>query len=98
MPDPLAEVKFAVCVANDECDDLSVGMLYRVLAGQEASVEGLLRIVDDSGEDDLYPANPIRRGRGAPGRSPEAPGRIGGNWCLNRQCGKELRAYPEGRR
>jgi hypothetical protein len=56
MPDPIAEAKFAVCVANDGCDDLSVGMLYRMLTDETASAEGLLRIVDDSGEDYLYPA------------------------------------------
>ncbi len=48
---------FAVCVANDDCDDLSVGMLYRVLPDETASGEGLLRVVDDSGEDYLYPAS-----------------------------------------
>ncbi len=47
---------FAVCVANDTCDDLSVGMLYRVLPDETAAAEGLLRVIDDSGEDYLYPA------------------------------------------
>ena len=56
MPDPLGEIMFAVCVANDGCDDLSAGMLYRVLPDEGASVEGLLRVIDDSGEDYLYPA------------------------------------------
>jgi hypothetical protein len=48
---------FAVCVANDGCDDLSIGMLYRVLPDEVASGEDLLRVVDDSGEDYLYPAS-----------------------------------------
>jgi hypothetical protein len=48
---------FAVCVANDGCDDLSAGMLYRVLPDEAAAREGLLRVVDDSGEDYLYPAH-----------------------------------------
>jgi hypothetical protein len=56
MPEPLAAVRFAVCVANDRCDDLSVGMLDRVLPDEAASAEGLLRVVDDSGEDYLYPS------------------------------------------
>ncbi len=56
MPVPPAEARFAVCVANDGCDDLSVGMLYRVLPDETAAAEGLLRVVDDSGEDYLYPA------------------------------------------
>lgn len=47
--------RFAICVANEGCDDLSVGMLYRVLPDETASAEGLLRVVDDSGEDYLYP-------------------------------------------
>ena len=57
MPDPIAGAKFAVCVVNDGCDDLTVGMLYQVLADEAASVEGLLRVVDDAGEDYLYPAS-----------------------------------------
>lgn len=48
---------FAVCVANDGCDDLSVGMVYRVLPDAVAAREGLLRVIDDSGEDYLYPAS-----------------------------------------
>jgi hypothetical protein len=48
---------FAICVANDGCEDLSAGMIYRVLPDEAAAGEGLLRILDDSGEDYLYPAN-----------------------------------------
>lgn len=57
MPAPLPELRFAVCVANDGCDDLVLGMLYRVLPDTTASVEGLLRVIDDSGEDYLYPSD-----------------------------------------
>jgi hypothetical protein len=35
-------------------DDLTVGRLYEVL--EETDSQGMLRIVDDSGEDYLYPA------------------------------------------
>jgi hypothetical protein len=56
MPDPNVAPRFAVCVANDGCDDLSVGMLYGVIPDDAATVEGLLRVVDDSGEDYIYPA------------------------------------------
>lgn len=42
---------FAVCTANDGCDDLSVGMLYRVLPDSSEAAEALLRIIDYSGED-----------------------------------------------
>lgn len=57
MSDQPPRPVFAVCVANDGCDDLSIGMLYRVLPDEEASREDLLRIIDDSGEDYLYPAH-----------------------------------------
>ena len=46
---------FAVCVANEGCDDLQVWKLYRVLPDTEGDAEGYLRVVDDSGEDSLYP-------------------------------------------
>ena len=48
--------RFAVCVANEGTDDLTTGMLYRILDDEEARTENLLRVIDDSGEDYLYPA------------------------------------------
>jgi hypothetical protein len=47
---------FAVCVANEGCDDLTLGMLYRILPDESASAEGHFRVIDDLGEDYLYPA------------------------------------------
>lgn len=57
MPNTPPQSSFAICVANDGCDDLSTGMLYRVLPDEDAAGAGLLRIVDDSGEDYLYPSS-----------------------------------------
>ncbi len=48
--------QFAVCVTNEGCDDLQVWKLYRVLPDAAAAGEGYLRVVDESGEDYLYPA------------------------------------------
>ena len=42
MTDQSLRPKFAVCVANDGCDDLSAGMLYRVLPDDAGAGEGLL--------------------------------------------------------
>ena len=56
MADEQVRPKFAVCISNDECDDLSAGMLYRILPDDVAAKEGYLRIIDDSGEDYLYPS------------------------------------------
>lgn len=47
---------FAVCIDQEGCDDLSAGMLYRVLVDEAAAREGFFRVIDDSGEDYLYPS------------------------------------------
>ena len=49
--------KFVVCVANESCDDLQVWKVYRLLPDAAAAAEDYLRVVDDSGEDYLYPAS-----------------------------------------
>jgi len=50
------EPRFVVCVNNNECGDLEVRKLYQVLPDEAAAADGLLRVVDESGEDYLYPA------------------------------------------
>lgn len=50
-------VRFAVCVDNTGYPaSLELHKIYRVLADQDAETDGDLRIVDESGEDYLYPA------------------------------------------
>lgn len=49
------EQLFALCIENKECEDLEKRKIYRVLPDDEAEKEGYLRIVDESGEDYLYP-------------------------------------------
>lgn len=51
-----ARTRFVVCITTDGCDDLTAWRLYRVLPDEKAAQENYLRIVDDSGEDYLYPA------------------------------------------
>lgn len=56
----MMEMRFAVCVQNKDLDflsgdDLTVGRLYEIIAGDEQ--HDMIRIVDDSGEDFLYPAS-----------------------------------------
>jgi hypothetical protein len=46
---------FALCIENMECEDLAKRKIYRVLPDGKAAKEGYLRIVDESGEDYLYP-------------------------------------------
>ena len=47
--------KFVLCVRNDQCEDLDLRKVYQVLPDRKASRDGYLRIVDESGEDYLYP-------------------------------------------
>jgi hypothetical protein len=48
---------FAVCVENSEYPaSLELHKIYRVVPDEDAAREGDLRIVDESGEDYLYPA------------------------------------------
>jgi hypothetical protein len=49
------EEMFALCVENKDSEDLEKRKIYRVIADEEASKEGYLRVVDESGEDYLYP-------------------------------------------
>ncbi len=52
------ESKFVVCVANDGYPaSLELHKIYQVLPDKQAQRDGDLRIVDESGEDYLYPAN-----------------------------------------
>jgi hypothetical protein len=52
------EMRFAVCVNNaDYPASLELHKIYRVLADEDAEVDGDIRVVDESGEDYLYPAD-----------------------------------------
>jgi hypothetical protein len=50
------ESRFVVCVQNEDCEDLELRKIYQVLPDEAAMVDGYLRIIDESGEDYLYPA------------------------------------------
>jgi len=47
--------KFALCIENKDCEDLEKRKIYQVLPDEKAEKEGYLRIIDESGEDYLYP-------------------------------------------
>ena len=53
-------LNFVVCVRKDDLgdfdgDDLTLGRLYEVV--ERDAGHGTIRVIDDSGEDYLYPAN-----------------------------------------
>jgi hypothetical protein len=48
--------RFAVCVETDDADLLTPRMIYQVLPDESAARSGYVRVVDNEGEDYLYPA------------------------------------------
>ncbi len=49
--------RFAICVENAEYPaSLELHKVYRLIPDAEAEREGDLRVIDESGEDYLYPA------------------------------------------
>ncbi len=47
--------KFVLCIADKDCDDLEKGKVYAQLPDARAKRDGYVRIIDESGEDYLYP-------------------------------------------
>jgi hypothetical protein len=50
------EIKFVVCITDSE-PDLELRKRYKVLPDEAAAKGHHLRIIDESGEDYLYPAS-----------------------------------------
>jgi hypothetical protein len=49
--------KFVMCIYNkDYEDDLTLHKVYKVVSTEKEELGGWLRIIDDTGEDYLYPA------------------------------------------
>ena len=46
---------FVLCIENKDCEDLEKRKIYQVLPDDEATREGYLKVIDESGEDYLYP-------------------------------------------
>ena len=75
---------FALCVEDGGMEDLEARKVYQVIRDREAAREGYIRVVDESGEDYVYPSDlfvpvrlsaaVVRRFRG-PVRSRSAPAR-----------------------
>ena len=48
--------RFAICLKNKGSEDLVIRKVYQILPDEAAEKKRLLRIIDESGEDYLYPA------------------------------------------
>jgi hypothetical protein len=49
--------EFVICIDNRNADDLEVWKVYQILPDDLAAQDNYLRVIDESGEDYLYPAN-----------------------------------------
>lgn len=50
--------KYAICIKNKDCPaSLELRKLYQVIHDKDATKSDLVRIIDESGEDYLYPAD-----------------------------------------
>ena len=49
--------QFAICVRNEGTEDLEIRRVYQILPDARAAKDGYVRVVDESGEDYLYPAD-----------------------------------------
>jgi hypothetical protein len=48
--------RYVICINNDNDEDLVQGKVYRVLDDDKAAQLDYIRVVDESGEDYLYPS------------------------------------------
>lgn len=50
-----AETRFVICIRSGDCEDLEPRKVYQVIPDEAAAADGLVRVIDESGEDYLYP-------------------------------------------
>jgi len=50
-------VQFAICINTDDPDVLTPRMVYQVLPDESAARSNYVRVIDNEGEDYLYPAD-----------------------------------------
>ncbi len=49
--------RFAICINTDDPDLVTPRMLYQVLPDESAAKSDYIRVIDNEGEDYLYPAS-----------------------------------------
>src|SRR5213593_4620766 len=77
------EKGYALCAENRGADELEIRKVYRVLHDKGAAAAGYVRVIDESGEDYLYPA--------ACYVSVELPQKAKRAWTANRGLAKRRR-------
>ena len=49
--------QFVICIQTDDADLLTPRMIYQVLPDESAAQSNYIRVIDNEGEDYLYPAD-----------------------------------------
>ena len=49
--------KLAICIQSDDADLLTPRMIYQILPDESAAKSNYIRVIDNEGEDYLYPAD-----------------------------------------
>jgi hypothetical protein len=55
MTEQKENARFVLCIRNEDCEDLEPRKVYRLLPDEIAAGDGYVRVIDESGEDYLYP-------------------------------------------
>jgi len=56
MKQEISRRRFVICVQNEGNEDLEIGKVYSTLPDTSAAQDNYVRVIDESGEDYLYPA------------------------------------------
>ena len=48
--------EYVICIRNTNCEDLTLRKVYEVIPDADAAKDDYVRVIDESGEDYLYPA------------------------------------------
>ncbi|MDM8527997.1 hypothetical protein QUF58_07255 [Anaerolineales bacterium HSG24] len=49
------QLQFAICIQNEGSENLLLRKIYQILPDSSAAIDDYIRVIDDSGEDYLYP-------------------------------------------
>ena len=55
MTEKSSERQFVLCIKSNDCEGIEQRKVYQVIPDEDAAKEGYLRVIDESGEDYLYP-------------------------------------------
>jgi hypothetical protein len=54
---PASKLKFAICIHTDDPDLLTPRRIYQVLPDESAAKSQDIRVIDNEGEDYIYPSS-----------------------------------------